>query len=152
LAFQKLKRTFTKAPILQHFDPTKQIILQMDASGFAIAGILNQYDSFRVLRPVNVYSRKCSSAEQNYDTYDRELLSIVETLKQWRHYLKGANHKVSIQCDHKNLEYFQTSKVLSRREARWSEVLSAYDFVIEHLEGSKNPADGLSRRSDYKIG
>jgi len=77
---------------------------------------------------------------------------IVETLKQWQHYLEGANHKVLIQCDHKNLEYFQTSKVLSRRQARWSEVLSAYDFVIEHLEGSKNLADGPSRRPDYEIG
>ena len=74
------------------------------------------------------------------------------TLKQWRHYLEGANHKVLIQCDHKNLEYFQTSKVLSGRQARWSEVLSAYDFLIEHLEDSKNPADGPCRRPDYEIG
>jgi len=51
-----------------------------------------------------------------------------------------------------NLEYFQTSKVLSRRHARWSEILSAYDFVIEHLEGTKNPADGPSRHPDYEIG
>jgi hypothetical protein len=73
-------------------------------------------------------------------------------MKQWRHYLEGANHKVLIQCDHKNLEYFQTSKVLSRRQARWAEILSSYDFVIEHLEGKKNPADGPSRRPDYEIG
>jgi len=32
LAFQKLKCTFTEAPILQHFDPAKLSILQMDAS------------------------------------------------------------------------------------------------------------------------
>ena len=75
----------------------------------------------------------------------------METLKQWRHYPEGANHRVLIRCDHKNLEYVQTSKVLSRRQARWSETLSAYDFVIEHLEGSKNPADVPSRRPDYEI-
>jgi hypothetical protein len=78
-------------------------------------------------------------------------LAIVETLKQWRHYLEGANHKVLIQCDHKNLEYFQTSQVLSRREARWSEVLLAYDFVIEHLKGTNNPADDPSRPPDCEI-
>jgi hypothetical protein len=113
LAFRKLKRTFTVAPILQHFHHAKPIIVQTDASGFAIAGILNQYDVSGVLRPIKFYSRKCSPAEQNYDTYDRELLAIVETLKQWRHYLEGTNYKVIIRCDHKNLEYFQTSKVLS---------------------------------------
>jgi hypothetical protein len=124
----------------------------MDASGFEIAGILNQYDGFSILRPVNFNTQKCSPAEQNYDTYVRELSAIVETLRQWRHYLEGANHKILIQCDHKNLEYFQTSKVLSRRQARWAEILSSYDFVIQHLEGKKNPADGPSRRPDYEEG
>jgi len=81
LAFRKLKKAFTVAPILQHFNPQKPIILQTDASGLAIAGILNQYDGFGILRPVNIYSPKCSPAEQNYDTYDPELLAIVETMK-----------------------------------------------------------------------
>jgi len=124
----------------------------MGMSGFEIAGILNQYNVFVVLRPVNFYSRKCSPAKKNYDTYNRELLAIVGTLKQWRHYLEGANYKILIWCDHKNLEYFQTSKLLSRRQARWSEILSAYDFVIEHLEGTSNTADSTSRRPNYEIG
>jgi len=154
LAFRKLKMAFTETPILQHFDSAKSIILQPDASGFAIAGILNQYDGFRTVQPVNFYYRKGSPAEQNYDTYDRELQAIVETMKQWRHYLEGANHGVLRQCDHKNLEYFQTSKVLSQRQARWAEILSSYDFVIEHLEGIQNrqmdPLDDLIMRLDMK--
>jgi hypothetical protein len=104
--FQKQTRTFTEEPILQHFDPAKPIIPQKDASGFAIAAIHNQYDVFRVLRPVNFYCPKCSPAEHNYYTYHRELLAIVETPKHWQHYLEGANYKVLIWCDHMNLEYF----------------------------------------------
>jgi len=84
--------------------------------------------------------------------YDWELLAIVETMKQRRHYLEEANRKVLIQCNHKNLEYFQTSKVLSRRQAMWAEILSSHDFVIEHLEGNKNPSDGPSRWPDYETG
>jgi len=152
LAFRKLKKPITEAPILQHCNPQTPIILQTDASGFAIAGILNQYYGFGIFRPFNFYSRKCSPAEQNCDTYDRDLLAIVETMKQWRHYLEGTNPKVLIQCDHNNREYFQTSTVLSRRQARWAEILSSSDFVIEHLEGKKNPADGPLRRPDYEIG
>ena len=82
IAFWKLKRAFTDAPILNHFDLPKPIILQTNASGFAIAGILNHYDRFGILIPVNFHSRTCTGAEQNYDTYDRELLAIVETMKQ----------------------------------------------------------------------
>jgi hypothetical protein len=78
-------------------------------------------------------------------------LAIVETQTQWGHYLKGANYKVLIGCDHKNLEYFHTSELLSRRQARWSETGSAYDLAVEYLEDSKNPAAGLSRRPNYEI-
>jgi len=42
--------------------------------------------------------------------------------------------------------------VLSRRQARWAEIVSSYNFVIEHLAGNRNPADGTSRRPDYEIG
>jgi len=149
LAFRKLNKAFTKAPIDQHFDPARPIILQTDASSFAIAGILNQYDGFGILRPVNIYLQKYSPAKQNYNTYDWELLAIVQTSTQWRHYLEGSNHKILIQCDHNNLEYFKTSKVLSRMPMGWAEILSSYDFVIQHLEGKMNPADGPSRRPDY---
>jgi transposase InsO family protein len=73
-------------------------------------------------------------------------------MMQWRHHLEGARYKILIQYDHKNLEYFQTPKVLSRRQARWTEILSAYDYKIEHLEATKNPADRPSRRPDYAQG
>jgi len=76
-------------------------------------GFSNKFDGLGILRPVHFYSRECSAAEQNYGRYDWELLAIVETMKQWRHYLEGATHKILVQCDHKNLEYFQTSKVRS---------------------------------------
>ena len=42
-----------------------------------------------------------------------------------------------------------TTKILNRRQARWAEILSGYDFVLDHIAGSKNPADGPSRRPDY---
>ena len=148
-AFAQLKRAFTTAPILQHFDPEKPIVLQTDASGFAIAGIINQHDAHGQLRPCAYFSRKCLPAEQNYDTYDRELLAIVDSMRHWRHYLEGARHRVLVKCDHKNLTYFQSTKTLSRRQARWAERLSAFDFDIDYLEGDKNPADGPSRRPDY---
>src|SRR6202012_6088985 len=130
----------------------KPIVLQSNASGFAIAEIFNQLNDFGGLRPVAFISSKRSPAEQNYDTYDRELLAIVESFKAWRHYLEGAAHTVLVRCDHKNLVYFTNTKILSRREARWAEILSAYDFTIERLEGKKNPADGPSRRPDYEAG
>ena len=42
-----------------------------------------------------------------------------------------------------------TTKILNHRQARWGEILSGYDFVLDHITGSKNPADGPSRCPDY---
>jgi len=95
------------------------------------------------------WSRKCTPAERNYDIHDREMLAIVECFKHWRHYLEGSKHPVHIRSDHKNLETFMSTKILNRRQARWAEFLSDYDFVLDHIPGSKNPADGPSRRPDY---
>ena len=63
--FQEIKRAFTDAPILQHFNPEKHITVQTDASGFAIAGILNQPDELGILHPVSFFSRRCCRVEQN---------------------------------------------------------------------------------------
>ena len=38
-----------------------------------------------------------------------------------------------------------------RRQLKWAEKLAEYDFNVTYQEGKKNPADGLSRRPDYKL-
>jgi len=152
LAFQKLKKAFTKALILQLLDPAKSIILQTDASCFAITGILNQYNGFGNLLPVNFYTQKCSPAKLNNNMCNWKRPAIREIMNQWWHYLHGANHKVLIQCNHRKLEYFQSSNALLPRQARWAEILSSSNFIMKHLERNNNLADGPSNRPDFDIG
>ena len=150
-AFERLKKAFTQDPILRHFDPELPAIVETDASDFAIGACLLQRDATtKRLHPVAYYSRKLTPAEVNYEIHDKELLSIVAALREWRVYLEGAKHQIQIYSDHKNLEKFTTTKVLNRRQARWSEMLASYDFVITHTAGTQNGrADALSRRPDY---
>src|SRR3982074_2866366 len=70
-------------------------------------------------------------------------------MKHWRHYLEGSRHTVKVLTDHKNLEIFMSTKILNQRQARWAELLADYDFVLEHIPGKTNPADGPSRCPDY---
>jgi hypothetical protein len=67
------------------------------------------------LHPVVYFPRKITSAELNYDIYDKELLAIVEALREWRVYLQGANFPVTILIDYKNLIYFTITKDLNRQ-------------------------------------
>jgi len=127
-------------------------IWSTNASGLAMASILNQYDGFVNWRLVIFQSPTCSIAEQSHDTCDWELLAMVHSMKQCRHNHEGVNHLVLIQCDYRNLQYWQISKVLSRREARWAKILSLYHFVMEHQEHKNNPVNGPSKRPHYEIG
>jgi len=77
------------------------------------------------------------------------MLAIISSFAHWRHYLEGARHTVTVYTDHKNLEVFMSTKILNRRQPRWAELLAGYDFVLTPIPGSKNPADGPSRRPDY---
>jgi hypothetical protein len=146
--FDKLKPLFTSASIIHHFNSNPPLF--DDNSGFALSGILCQPDpDTGLLHPIAFWSRKWISAECNYDIHDCEMLAIVECFKHWRHYLEESKHLVRVHSDHKNLESFMTTKILKRRQARWAEILSGYDFVLNHVRGSKNPADDPSRRPDY---
>ena len=152
-SFECLKRAFISAPVLQHYDPQQPIQVETDASGFAIAGILRQpaKDPRQAhWHPVAFWSRKMTPAERNYGVGDMEMLAIVMAFKQWRHYLEGATHPIRVITDHANLRSFMTTKELSRRQARWWELMSGYSFEITYRPGSSNPADPPSRRSDYE--
>ena len=41
-AFNHLRLAFIKTPILQHFDLESHIQIEIDASGYAIGGVLSQ--------------------------------------------------------------------------------------------------------------
>jgi hypothetical protein len=150
-AFQRLKLAFTTAPMLRHYDPAKPTRLETDASGFALAGVITQWhEEGGMWYPVAFWSRKMLPAEMNYETHDQELLAIVEVFKVWRHYLLGVHVTVVVLTDHNNLKYFMTTKALNPRQARWAETLAQFDFEIRYRTGKSNPADGPSRRPDYK--
>ena len=89
------------------------------------------------------------AAELNYDTHDKELLAIFDAFKQWRHYLEGPEFPVDVVTDHKNLEYFATSKILTRRQVRWAEYLCHFNMVIRFRPGKLGgKPDALTRRWD----
>jgi hypothetical protein len=78
LAFDMLKRAFTTASILTHWIPDTQIIVETDASNYAIAGIVSIVCPDQEIQLVAFHSRSLNLAELNYDTHNKELLAIFE--------------------------------------------------------------------------
>jgi len=116
-AFNSLKKAFTSAPILTHWIPNAQLIMETDASDYALAAILSIVNKDNEVHLVAFHSCTFTTAELNYNTHDKELLVIFEAFKIWRHYLEGPAYPIDVVTDHKNLEYFSTTKVLTWRQA-----------------------------------
>jgi hypothetical protein len=94
-----------------------------------------------------------SPEERNYPVTDKEMLSVIRSLEQWRHYLEGAHHEFEIWNDHANLQWFMKHQDLNRRQARWAQYLSMFNFKWLHKAGATmGKADALSRREDHSIG
>ena len=74
-------------------------------------------------------------AEVNYDVHNKELTAIYDAFKWWQHYLERAGTPIDVVTNHQNLQYFLTTKVLTRRQAWCSEFLSQFNMVIRFRPG-----------------
>ena len=148
-AFDTLKNAFSSAPILAHFRAEFPTMLETDASDYAIGCILSQHHPDGVWHPIGFYSRKFSTSELNYPIHDKELGAIISALEHWRPLVLSLTSQLRVYTDHHSLEYFMSTKVLTRRQARWAERMADYDFMVYYRPGKlSSKPDTLSRRDD----
>ncbi len=137
----------TKAPILAHYKQGVKTIMETDSSDYVSSRVLSQLGDDRLLHPVAFFSKNLNLFECNYEIYEKELLAIIRCFELWRPELEGTKVPVKVITDHKSLEYFMTTKKLTRRQAHWAEFLSEFNFVISSTPGKENQkADSLTRR------
>ena len=94
--FVKLKETFCSTPVIKMPNTTKPFFIMTDTSLTTAGGVLMQKYSNGDLHPCAYHSATFSPTEQNYDIYDRELLAVIQALKEWWHYLTGTEHPVTV--------------------------------------------------------
>ena len=75
--FESIKKVFSTAPILQHFDLEKKCVVKTDTSDYISGAVLSQPDYEEVLHSVAFLSHHHLLAEYNYKIYNKELLVIV---------------------------------------------------------------------------
>ena len=99
-------QAFTKAPVLRHFDLQRPSKVETDASDAALDAIYSQLFEDGCWHPVAFHSKQFKGAEINYGTPDKEMYSIVEAFRHWRHYLEGSIHTIEVWTDYQNLQAF----------------------------------------------
>ena len=147
-SFNQLREAMLSAPVLAYPSPEAGFIVDTDASNDAAGAVLSQCLGGEE-RAIAYYSKTFSLPQRNYCVTRRELLAVVMAVNHFRPYLYGKKFK--LRTDHASLVWLYKRSEPSHQVARWIEILSEFDFTIEHRAGAKHGnADGLSRCSDCK--
>ena len=110
-AFEQLKDTLIKAPLLAKWTPGLETAIECDSSGYAVGGTLMQKMK-GLWHSVAYFSKKLNPAESNYPIHDKEMLAIIRCIREWRTQLVGQHFEVW--SDHRNLAYFRKKQHLGK--------------------------------------
>lgn len=145
-ALKKIKEALIKDCLLVHFDPQKPHRLMVDASAFAVGGMLMQseLDNWRC---ISYFSQKLETYQRNYTTTEKECYAVVVACVKFRHYLEGEQFEII--SDHCALCNIKKLKFNNPRVCRWAMLLSAFDYEIKYSKGKDHPPDCLSRITDW---
>jgi hypothetical protein len=129
-AFAEAKKISSEEVLLAHPAFDKPSTIQTDASHRQLGAVVSQDD-----HPIAFHSRKLNDDETRHTTAERELPSIVETLKEFRMTLLG--HKTVTWTDHKNPIH---NDLKSERVLRWRLLMEEHGPETQCVEGPENTA------------
>ena len=79
--FKELKERFTKEPVLAAPDINKKMRMEVDASDYAMGGVLLMECGDELWRPVTFLSKSLNETERNYEIHDKEMLAVIRGLE-----------------------------------------------------------------------
>ena len=148
-AFKKLKQMLTDNTVLAHFDPSCPVGISCDASDAGVGAVLFHRYKDNTERPIANASKTLTATQKRYPQIQKEALSIIFALKKFHQFLYG--RKFILVTDHKPLISMfgpntATPVLAANRLARWSLMLSQYNYTIEYRPTKQHGnADALSR-------
>jgi RNase H-like domain found in reverse transcriptase/Integrase zinc binding domain len=137
-AFQEMKKIVSKEVLLSFPDYNKGFQLYTDASDKQLGAVLKQGS-----KTLAFFSKKLTGAQQNYSVGEKEMLSIVESLKEFRTMIYG--YPIDVYSDHLNWTH-DKSVLKNARVMKWRLLIQEFAPTLHYIKGEKNiVADALSR-------
>ena len=137
-AFDTIKQRMCEITLNNHFDKSLQLRIRFHALHAGLGCCLEQYKDYE-WQPIAFASRFLNSCKQKYSTNELELLGVVWSCEHFRNYLFGSSF--TVQTDHRALlsvlKENRANKTCQSRLTRWLDRLLPFEFIIEHIPGSK---------------
>jgi hypothetical protein len=125
-AFDDLKKRLCSSPVLSLPDLQHPFEIKTNASEYVVCVVLTQHSHLEAY-----HSETLSYVVRKYPTYDKEMYSIVQVCRQWRHYI--LRKETFIDTDHKPLQFIQTQgKLQNDRHQKWSTYLQQFHINIKY--------------------
>ena len=142
--FKLSKNLLAKTTLLVHPTQTDTRIT-VDASDVAVGAALEQWTS-GTWKPIGFFSKKLTPAATKYSAFDRELLAIYLTIRNFRHMLEGRPFHVYADLKPLTFAMSQSGDSWTAKQTRHMSFISEFTTDIRHVSGKDNPvADALSR-------
>ena len=145
-AFQKVKKLLETTPVLAHFDLSKKIIIQANASSYGLGAAL-LLESNKQTEVAAYASRPLTEGEKKFCQIEKEALCLAFGAERFRDYITGAD--VTLETDHKPLVSILQTKPLEDLSLRLQRIrirLMKYSYKVDYIPGSQLfLADALSR-------
>ena len=114
---------------MMYFNPNKKRVLWVDASDYALDGILLQENNTGYLQPIMYILRALTKYETKYYLTEKEALGLVWGIDKLHIYLYHTNFEMIV--DHMPLNFiFDTKNCPSPRVERWQMKLQRYSFNV----------------------
>ena len=166
-SFTSIKNALSTAKLLVHFDPTRSLWIDLDASKARGFGAMvfhvaqgheppsGKWPSRTAVQSIMFLSRMLTSAEHNYWPTELEIAGFIWVIKKIRHLVDSSLH-VIIQTDHsaildivkqKSIVATTSTVRMNLRHVRASQFLSQFkQLEVRHKPGKANIVpDALSR-------
>ena len=121
-AFDEMKKIISQETLLNFPDFNKPFHVYTDASNYQLGAVIMQEN-----KPIAFYSRKMNKAQRNYTVGEQELLSIVETLKEFRNILLRtrtySSHRPYEYCLWQSVQFTHCAMEITTRGV-WSRIPS----------------------------
>ncbi|XP_076299604.1 uncharacterized protein LOC143218356 [Lasioglossum baleicum] len=124
-AFETIKRMLISKPVLTIYDHSAKTEVHTDACASGLGAVLLQQQNGKDWHPISFYSRKTTSEEAKYHSFELEALAIVCALERFRVYLIGIHFVIKTDCN--SLKMLGSKRDLNPCIGRWIEEIKTED-------------------------